>query len=119
LRPRSSLGEFLTAPANHAVKVDVILKRIGTCQIVVVPVDKADGDAAGLIHLAGHRLEACRDLDVAFNRRLVDRERKPVVGRIGIELREGAPSFGGRIVRHGPLARPALAGQRRLEVLWQ
>ena len=50
--------ELLARAFDHAVEADVVLQRIGAHDIVVVGIGEPHGDAAGLVDLAGDRLEA-------------------------------------------------------------
>src|SRR5260370_151603 len=103
LRPQAKLvprvgrdlgvGAFdLLAPAlDHAIEADVVLERIGAHDIIIIGVADPDGDSAGLIDLPGHCLESNRDIHAARRYRSVDRERKPVIGRVRAGLLDGEP----------------------------
>src|SRR6266550_2613034 len=67
---------------DHMIETDIVLERIGAHDVVVVGIAEPDGDAASLIDFPGNRLESNRNVHVAGQYRLVDGERKPVVGPI-------------------------------------
>src|SRR5262245_53140212 len=58
-------GELLAAALHDAIEAHVVLERIGARDVVVVGIGQPYGDAAGAVDLAGDRLEAEHDLDVA------------------------------------------------------
>src|ERR1019366_5700026 len=62
----------LFAPAiNHAIEANIVLERIGAYHIVVVGIAEPDGDAAGLVDLPAHRLEANRDIHITGGHRSI------------------------------------------------
>ena len=80
----------LLAPAlDHPVEANVVLKRVGTHDVVVVAIAEPYGDAAGLIDLPGDGLGTNGDVHVACRLCLVDCKWKPVIGRLRAGLLDG------------------------------
>src|SRR6516162_7785029 len=111
------LGDFgiealdLLAPTVHdPVEANIVLERVGTDDVVIIWGGEPHHDAAGLVDFAGDRLEAHRDINVSGGYRLIDRQRKAVVGRIGAGLGNGCLMGGGWIANNSPFGWRAVAG---------
>src|SRR3546814_638817 len=71
-------------------------------------------DPTGLIHLAGHRLEADRDLHIGGSHLLEHGKRKSIVRVIGAGLSDGPSALGGCVTHHDPC--PEITSSSPLEI---
>src|ERR1700704_304495 len=107
-------GPQLLAPAiDHAIEADIVLKRVGAGDVVIVGILKPHRNASGLIALARDRLEANFNVKIFGGQAFMDRERKTIVGAFGAGLLDRAPRRRRRVCDYGPLAvsTPSRAGK--------
>ena len=77
---------LLATTLNDPVKADVVLKRIGANNVIVVRIDNTNRNSPCLVDTTGNGLEAYGDLDVLRDDRLEDGEREPIISSIGARL---------------------------------
>ena len=77
---------LLATTLNDPVKADVVLKRIGANNVIVVRIDNTNRNSPCLVDTTGNGLEAYGDLDILRDDRLEDGEREPIISSIGARL---------------------------------
>src|SRR5215213_8322378 len=100
--PQVGAGDLLAPAPDHAVKAHVVLQLVRSRHVVVVRVDQAHCDTAGLVDLAVDGLEPDAGLNIPGGHWLIDREGEAVVGRVGRALFECPPTCRFRVGDHTP-----------------
>ena len=109
---------LLSTAFNDAVKTDVVLERIGANNVIVVAIENADSNAAGLINVSGNRFESYGNIDVLGDDRLNDCERETIIRSVDLDCSMARPAK--ELIAHdSPFAKIALAGTRKLKVSWR
>src|SRR6478609_399247 len=106
---------LLSTAFNNAVKTDVVLECIGADNIIVVAVEDADSNAAGLIDPPTNRFEFQGDIDVLGDDGIKNGERKTIVRSVRARLFNCAACKGRFITNNNPPAKIALSGSRELK----
>src|SRR5713226_3562438 len=105
------IGELDPASVLHVVEADVVLKRVGARQIVVVLILVPEHEAARPVDMSRHRLALHGDAAVSEGRRRGGRDGEPVIGAVAVDLAEDV--WRTRCVwswPHKPVTRTAAAG---------
>ena len=109
--------DLLAFALHDAIEPDIVFKRVGAGDVVIVRRHQPHGDAAGPVHRPGDRLEPDNDIDVFRRDRLVDGEREAVAGFVGAGLGNDLLAGGGRVGHDPPFGGPAFAGAPEREVI--
>src|SRR5262245_20975194 len=72
-------SDLLSAAFDDAIEPDVVLKRVGTNDVIVVAIKKTNGNAAGLIDASRDRFELYRNVNVLGDEWFKNGQRKPIV----------------------------------------
>ena len=83
---------LLSTAFNDAVKTDVVLECIGANNIIVVAVEDADSDAAGLINVSGDRFKFYGNIDVLGDDRVNDCKRETIVRSVVLDCSIARPA---------------------------
>src|SRR5262252_6338473 len=106
---------LLSAAFDDAIKTNIVFERVGTNNVVVVAVENADGDAPGLINVAGGGFEFQGDFNVLGGDRIKNCERETIIGSVRARLFNCAAGRGSFVTHHNPSAQIALSGSRKLK----
>src|SRR5262245_27577965 len=112
-----SVNLFTTA-FNHSIETDIVLKRIGTDDVVIVGISNANRNSACLINTACNRFESYGDFDVFGDNWLKDSEWKTIVSAIRTRLLNHRAGERRWIAYDVPFTEPALARPREFKVGW-
>src|SRR5690242_6691582 len=82
---------LLAATLDDPVEADVVFKRVGANNVIVLRIDDADGNSSCLIDTTCDRLEAYGNLDIFCDDRLENGERETIVSPIRARLLNHAP----------------------------
>src|ERR1700681_4847636 len=100
---------------DDAVEPNIVFEGIRADDVIVVRIRKPDRNPGGAIDLARDRLEVDGDSDIRRSFTVVDREREPVVDRVGADLGQRVTTWCARIREDGPGDGLAPAGQAHAE----
>ena len=111
-------ANLLSTAFDDAVKTNIVLKRIGADDVVVVAIEDTDSNAACLIDAPRDRFEAYGNVNVPGDNWFKYSKRKTIVRPVGARLFNHVTGKRGVITHDSPLTRTPLTCSCKFKVGW-